>query len=507
MRPLVIPFENSQREPRLYWLSEGSSVLLTDDLLALGTQAITREDRLRAFERMNVPPATTLSHATVIKLGQLVGATHVIIGTFDLQAGQLGVHARVLRLDNGRLLPEVVERGALEDAFGLYSRVARRLVPESTFDPASLERGYPPLTAFEQYIKGLLAAAPATQLAYLEQALKLWPSLHRARMAEWDVYDQQGEHAKALAVVRQVPDGGPLARSAQFKGALSLMNLGRYDEAFDLMTVLNRVKADAALLNNLGVIQLRRVKVTGYSATSLFTEASKLDPEDSDLFFNAGYSSWLAKDPQAAITALREVVRRNAADDEAHYVLGVALQATGATAEAAREKELAKRLSSTYAEWEAKQPAGTPVPKGLERVKTDVDVSGSLRVTSAMAASEQRGQRDQAAFHLDRGRRLFEQERDAEALDELRRAVYLSPYQSEAHLLLGRLYLRAGRVHDAVDALKISIWSEDTLPARLALADAYIQSKEPAAARVELENVLKREPNNLQARRLLATVQ
>ena len=48
-----------------------------------------------------------------------------------------------------------------------------------------------------------------------------------------------------------------------------------------------------------------------------------------------------------------------------------------------------------------------------------------------------------------------------EAISELQRAVYLSPYDHEAHLLLGRVYLRGGRLQDAIDALKISIWSSE----------------------------------------------
>jgi Flp pilus assembly protein TadD len=184
------------------------------------------------------------------------------------------------------------------------------------------------------------------------------------------------------------------------------------------------------------------------------------DPADADLFFNLGYAYWLDKDLQGAAYWLREAVRRNPADDAAHYVLGVALQASGSVAEAAREKELARQLSSTYAEWEAKQPAPNTVPRGLERVKTDIDVAASFRVESAIVASEQRDQRELATFHLDRGRRLFQQERDEEALAELRRVVYLSPYQSEAHLLLGRIYLRTGRPQEAINSLKISVWSD-----------------------------------------------
>jgi lipopolysaccharide biosynthesis regulator YciM len=181
----------------------------------------------------------------------------------------------------------------------------------------------------------------------------------------------------------------------------------------------------------------------------------------------------------------------------------VALQTAGSTAEAAREKELARRLSSTYAEWEARQPGANTAPRGLERVKTEVDVPASLRVENVIVASGQRDQRDLATFHLEAARRLYQSERDAEAIAELRRAVYLAPYQSEAHLLLGRLYLRDGRVTDAIDALKISIWSEDTVAAHLALAEAYIAAKEDTMARAEVQLVLKREPTNAEARRLL----
>ena len=101
----------------------------------------------------------------------------------------------------------------------------------------------------------------------------------------------------------------------------------------------------------------------------------------------------------------------------------------------------------------------------------------------AIANSAQRDQRELASFHLDRGRRLFEKEQDREAMAELRRAVYLSPYEAGAHLLMGRIHLPRGRPEDAIDALKISIWSDDSAAARIALAEAYLASRNPAAAR------------------------
>ena len=65
-RILVMPFENVKRDGRLFWLGEASAVLLADDLNTLAANAITREERRQAFERLQVPPAAVLSAATVV---------------------------------------------------------------------------------------------------------------------------------------------------------------------------------------------------------------------------------------------------------------------------------------------------------------------------------------------------------------------------------------------------------------------------------------------------------
>jgi len=89
---------------------------------------------------------------------------------------------------------------------------------------------------------------------------------------------------------------------------------------------------------------------------------------------------------------------------------------------------------------------------------------------------------------------------------ELRRAVYLSPYEAGAHLLMGRIHLRAGRPENAIDALKISIWSDDSAAARIALAEAYLASRNSTAARTHLQRALALEPSSSEARRLLDSI-
>ena len=77
-------------------------------------------------------------------------------------------------------------------------------------------------------------------------------------------------------------------------------------------------------------------------------------------------------------------------------------------------------------------------------------------------------------------------------------------WKAEAHLLLGRLYLRAGRDEAAVQALKIAIWSEESAEAHAALGEAYLALEDPAAARVELERAVALNPRSPDAARLKA---
>jgi len=503
-RQLIVPFENVSPDAQMYWLGEASAVILTDDLVALGTPAISREDRVRALDRLRVPATATLSHATVIRLGQLVGASAAVVGSVEVKGQDLIVRARSIRIDVGRMSPEIVESGPLPEVFTIYGRVARKLAPDSKVTAPEIEQVQRPIAAFEQYIKGLLAHAPASKIAFLNQAIRIEPDFQRARIELWNAYSDLSDHQQALAAVRNVPLTHRLSRTARFLGAISMLQLAQYPQAFTALTELNAARTDPAILNNLGIVQLRRPAGSeGGNAMSYFRQATQADNTDADLFFNLGYAYWLQKDAANAVNWLREAVRRNPADDAAHYVLGVALQAGGSITEGAREKELAKRLSSEYAGWDAKQGGRNDVPRGLERLKTDVDVPASLRVESAIVAPEQRDQRDLARFHYETGRRAFQAERNSEAIAALRRAVYLAPYDGAAHLLLGRTYLRGGRMDEAIDEFKIAIWSDDTIANHLALADAYVQARDTSAARTELQWILKADPQNTEAKRML----
>ena len=500
-RLLVMPFETGD-DVRIWWLGEGSSVVLAEDLRALGIQAIGRDERLHAFGQLQVPPVASLSHGTIIRIGQLVGASAVIIGSIRTEDNTLSIRARSLRLDTGRLQGEVEEHGSLDDLFAVYERVARRL----TSSPALLaaeqaHRDAPSPAAFENYVKGLLADTPAAQAAFLEKALALHAGYDEARLALWRAYTDAAQHEKALAAALSVPPQSAASRRARFAAASSEIALKKYDDAFERLRVLQEETPAAEIANNMGVIQLRRGgSPQAGRATYWFTRATQAQP-DPDYFFNLGYAYWFDQDVPAAIYWLREAVRRNPTDGDAHFVLGAALQVSGSTTEAQRELELAERLAARH-QGDGRR-AEERVPHGLERPHAAFEPPGATGAETTLAATGQRERSELTAFHLDRGHRLYDAQNDREAIDELRRALYLSPYLAEAHLLLGRIYLRGGRTSEAIEALKISIWSQETAAAHEVLAEAWLQSKDVVAARREAERALDLDPDSARVQQFL----
>jgi Tfp pilus assembly protein PilF len=197
-------------------------------------------------------------------------------------------------------------------------------------------------------------------------------------------------------------------------------------------------------------------------------------------------------------------VRFDAPNGDAHLVMSAVLESTGKSVEAQRELDLAKLLGGTRRDVSA-TTLSARVPAGLERLPTELDLS-VMRVDAAIASPAQREQQEVAQFHLDQARRLLDAKNDRAAVNELRRAIYLSPYQDEPHLLLGRVYQRSGRLPEAVDEFKVAIWCRETADARVALGIAMLESGDKTAARREAERALVLKPDSAEARTLLARI-
>ncbi|MEO8480954.1 MAG: hypothetical protein ABI634_02020 [Acidobacteriota bacterium] len=511
-RVLVMPFA-ADVDPKApggsgaaLWLGEAASILITEGLSTVGVGALSREERLAAFDELNLPMTPALTHATMIRVAELIGASEIVFGEVHLGTN-LQVHTRIIRLAAGRETPAVNEDGPMTDIFELFARVAGRVAAQTGRSrPTATAQARPlPLDAFESYMKGLVAATPAVQQRFLESAARQAPTDPRILMALWNVYSAQALHEKALGAASAVAGETALVRRARFAVALSMIELKRYDGAFQALTTLYAGGHAAAISNAIGIVQLRRGTPPGAGApATFFKRAVDEQPENADYLFNLGYAQALAQNGTDALTSLREAVRFDAADGDAHLVMSAVLAGAGRAAEAQREFDLAKLLGAEPDP--AARAPGTRIPSSLERVPSSPDVNPPLPLRTMVANPGQRDQQQTASFHLAQGRALLAADRDREATNELRRAIYLAPYEDEPHLLLGQLYQRSGRLTEAIDEFKVALWCRETLAGRLALGAALFESGNRNAARQEASRALILAPGSAEAQALMRRI-
>ena len=342
-RVLVMPFENASKQARLTWLKEGASILLTGQLDALGVTAMSRDERLRAFDRFQLPPRASLSRATVIRIGALVGAADVVVGSFDLEADELVLRARRIRLGAGRLGAEASVRGVLGETADLFAHLAAQLwagddeLAGRGDDAGASREPRVPMAAFEPYVKGLLADTPAAQVPLFTKAIQIKPDYAEARIALAQARSAAENYRGAIDALAPIGGASPRWVEAMILTAVAQLELRDYPAAWKTLGALRARAPSALVLNDMGVVRLRTAAPLPGSgrATWYFSQARMVDPLDPDYLFNLGYAYWLEGDPSGAGFWLREAVpaepdrRRGPRDARAGAARGRARRRSG----------------------------------------------------------------------------------------------------------------------------------------------------------------------------------
>ena len=444
---------SSGSDPRAAWLGEGRR-----DAARRRSERARRRCHRRATSACAPSSGcrsrsrATLTQRNVIRIGQLVGASTVVSGqlAFERRRPAVSTSQRCASTRAGSARRSQ-ERGPLADLLATIERAARRLSPGATVPTAEVEQQHPPLAAFENFVKGLLAETPATQIGYLEKAIALAPDYDRARLALGRRPRRGGDWRRRRA--RRA--GGRRRLAAAAAGAVR--GGARGDRTSSGTTKRSRrLQALASQAPVAGSVQQPRrhpaaarppTPQTG-RATYYFNKAVELEPRRPTTTFNLGYAYWREQDNAAAVYWLRESrAARSRRRRRAFRPRPRRCRRRARPPKPARERELARRLSAAYEEGEDRTSPGPASHRVSSAVSTYLGRAGRAAARiRRWSPPNSASQRELATFHLDRGRRFFEREDDRDALTELQRAIYLSPYQAEAHLLVGP-HLPAGRAH------------------------------------------------------------
>lgn len=479
------------------WIAQAVADGLPRALGLLGVPVVERSDRLRAQEALGLPAGAAPSRATAIRLAEALGASRLVVGTYEWSDPQLRLSLRLLDVERAALSAPFIATGPLATVGDLVNALAWDIALSGPSAPTRTREQFQaalrpvPFEALRTYAEGLAAPEPAARLKLLHRALVLHPAYEVARLTLGRTELETREWAAAFETFGKIEAASPYARTARFLQGVALLQQGRYREAGDLYVALVAEKTTPGALSN-HASALLRLKSTYPRASAVYRRAVDLEPSSADLPFNLGWALLVEGDNDAAAFWLRGVVDGEPRDNQARLLLTWALRRAGRTEEADEEWTALSAASSSY-----EALANPDLSRRFERVQTSE--------RALLLDREGRSDAELAATHVSRAASLAEAGNLEGAEAELTRAAYLDPYAPRVHLLLGRALRRRGEREKALRELRMSLWCRDDPAVRLELASLLKDMGREAEARAEAKRVLESDPSSEAARKLVGS--
>ncbi len=491
---VVFPFENASHVPGLAWISESFPELLGERLASPTLYFVGRDQRLQAYDRGSIPANLHPSRATLYRLAEQLDVDYVVLGQFTYDGRTFTATAQLLDMRRLKLQPAVTANGPLTDLINIQTGLAWELLRQLRTD-LSISRdaylaAFPPvrLDAFENYVRGIMAATPTEKIQHFKEAVRLNPAYNEAWFQLGRTYYSDRQYDATVAALDHIPQSVPIAREASFYIGLASYYVGDFSKAESAFGFVATRLPLPEVDNNLGVATARRGKK---EAAQFFQRAVEADPNDADYHFNLGVALHRNGDLTGALRQLREALALRPADSEAQSFLG-RLEAEAST--------------KTQASSEA-----APVKTPLERIKSNYDENSFRQIAlSLQATAEQRwakaDPRKHAQYHVGRGTELLGQGFVADAEREFREAVSLDPENAQAHLGLAQVLENNGDSISARSEAETAFGLKQTAEPLLVLVRLDLRENRAEAASESVDRALKLEPANPSAQALKRAV-
>jgi tetratricopeptide (TPR) repeat protein len=457
---VVVPPEGPGGAPA-GWIGAAVAETLPRALQRAGVPAVPGGDRRRAQEALGVP-SPSATRATAIRVAESLGASRLVVGSWELRGADLTLSLRLLDARLGSLSTPLVVKGPLGEvgraihALAWDVALAGPWPPKGTRDGLLRAAEAVPFEALRALGEGLAGRDTAARLAGVRRALVLHPGYDEAALVLSRLLVDAGDFADARAAVSRVEPGSPFGRDARFLEGVALLGLGHHREADILYAELAAQDPTAAALGNRAVARLRERPATGASA--LLRQAVEAQPASVDLPFDLGFALLLEGESPAAAFWLKGAVRRDPGDAQGRLLLSWALAASG------RAEEAEEQWRAAFALVPALQPMRKPdLSRRLERVMPSEQ---GLILDPARSADA-----EASRAHTARGEALLAAGDADGAVSELARAALLDPYASSPHRLLGRAARSRGESEKALAELRTALWCRDDPALRREIAD------------------------------------
>jgi tetratricopeptide (TPR) repeat protein/TolB-like protein len=495
---LVFGFENQTDDRNLDWIGKGLSELVVERLTAeRDLYVFNRDERATAYERMGIPESVTVTRATAMSIGWDTGADFVVVGRIYGTHQDFRIEARILNLQDSSSGLNVIVNGDLQNLIPMASsmsfKLARQLVPAST-SPESDYIAHPPvpISAFEAYIRGMMATDSARRIALFQDALRLHPQYTAAMYQLGRQYSLNLDFMNSTPMLEKIPEGSPEFLQARFMLGLNHYNVGNFEKSVVIFSALPPVYD---VLINQGMAYAGSNNFA--AAMTAWKRASELNPLGTEALFNIahlGVTRSEQSDLEAAANSIDQFLKLHSRDAEGIFLQGRIYARLGRIEESQRLIASAVNLSPRLARW-VNQPLTNFRRLRPEPNVTEIRLAPQVTIWNEDRLQRRAHGRDIATW-LDAVQKSIDSQLYGEALRELQDIALTFPQSAETRLMFAEVYEEQKQNDLAVAEYQRAIALKPTADTWILLARVYRTMNQSASERLALESALALEPGN-----------
>jgi tetratricopeptide (TPR) repeat protein len=488
---VVIPFENLSPAPGLEWLGEGFAETLHSQIDSPVLYVASREERLRAYDRLGIPAGIHPSRATLYRLAEQMDVDYAVLGSYRVEGDSLIVRAQLLDMRTPKLLPEVTESERLTNLGNLDSALAwdllRSVRPDFELAKDRYVASVPELRldALDAYVHGILVPDADDKIRYFREATRVSPAFAEAWLELGKAYFAKNAFESASMAFQKIPGTATVAREANFYLGLSSCAQGDLDTAQNAFEFVAARLPLAEIYNNLGVVAARKGQKR---AVADFERAVEDDPSDPDYHFNLGLAVARAGDRARAAREMRAVLEHRPGDAEAHALFdSYSSMASGVPNASLAAKPPVERLKREYQE------------NAFRQMKTQIQGWAEQQ----FARSDPRSH---ARYHIELGRELLAHGFVSEAVSQFRHAADVDPSSPVSHAALAEAFQAEGDAGRARAEAETSLRIRESAEAYVVLTRLDLGEHQAENAEKDINRALQLEPQNSNALELKVAV-
>lgn len=282
-RIAVLPFKNVSGDKQFDWLADGFCETLTSSFAQLGMFVVVERSQIeKVLKEQDFQMSDYANEAKVVEVGKILGVDKMLIGSYQVFAGNINVNTRIINIQTGQVDQAGAmanKRAKLENIFDLQEEICvsqakafggniSQKEEQKIASVTAVNKGNS-FSAYEMYNKGVneyYAKNYADAILSFNKAIEANPEYSDAYNYLGIVYDNQGDYNQALYY---------------------------YKKAFEIKPT------DAVIANNLGIVYA--VQKDYDNARWYTNKAIELNPNYYNAYNNLGWISQTLGEKETAL--------------------------------------------------------------------------------------------------------------------------------------------------------------------------------------------------------------